>query len=283
MSADPTRHKTDDMPIAWDTSSEPSAFTPEDWLAHCEALSGRTRPTLPALCVQTVVPTHLQTVCERFGIEPDDFTRAGHPFVTFRYREREVALGASAKGSYAAGGLDELIALGARSIVVLGRAGSLVEQVTVGDFVVVTKALRDEGVSFHYEPPSRYSFPSSGLTRALGEAVAARASQVRAHVGPVWTTTAHFRQTVARVKAFRAEGCLAVNNEAAGAFAVGRHRRVEVASLLRIGDSLAEDRFAVPPRDRFARTREDLWGELEIALDALLAHHGYAESPSSEA
>ena len=100
------------MPITWDTSSGPSAFTPEDWLAHCEAVSGRTRPTLPALCVQTVVPTHLDTVCERFGVEPDDFTEAGHPFVTFHYRKREVVLGVSAKGSYAAGGLDELIALG---------------------------------------------------------------------------------------------------------------------------------------------------------------------------
>jgi uridine phosphorylase len=273
----------DDMPISWDTASEPSAFDPEDWLAHCEVVTGRTRPSLPALCVQTVVPPHLHAVCDRFGLEPDDFTQAGHPFVTFQYRDRDVVLGASAKGSYAAGGLDELIALGARSIVVLGGAGSLVGHVAVGDYVVATKALRDEGVSFHYAPPSRYSLPSSGLTRALGEAVAARVSQARTHFGPVWTTTAHFRQTVARVRAFRAEGCLAVNNEAAAAFAVGRHRQVAVASLLRIGDTLAEDRFTVPPHGRVARTREDLWGELEVALDALLAHHGDAECAPSEA
>ena len=228
------------------------------------------------------MPTHLDTVCARFGVEPDDFTQAGHPFVTFHYRKREVVLGASAKGSYAAGGLDELIALGARAIVVLGGAGSL------GGGGGRRLRRRDEGPArrgrfIPLRAPSRYSFPSSGLTRALGEAIAARAPEVRAHIGPVWTTTAHFRQTVARVKAFRAEGCLAVNNEAAGAFAVGRHRRVEVASLLRIGDSLAEDRFAVPPQGRVARTDGDLWAELEIALDALLAHDWEAECSPSEA
>jgi uridine phosphorylase len=262
---------SEELPLSWDTSSEPSAFDPEDWLAHCEELSGRPRPALPELCIQTVVPAHMDAVCERFAVEPDDFTHAGHPFVTFQYRGRAVALGLSAKGSYAAGGLDELIALGATSIVVLGGAGSLVAEVAVGDFLVVTKALRDEAVSLHYQPPSRYSLPSPGLTQALIDAVAPRAPDVRAHAGPVWTTTAHFRQTIARVQAFRAEGCLAVNNEAAGAFAVGGHRRVDVASLLRIGDTLASDRFVVPPEGLLARTADDIWRELEIALGALLA------------
>ena len=224
--------------------------TPEDWLAHCEALAGRTRPTLPALCVQTVVPTHLHAVCERFGMEPDDFTRAGHPFVTFRYRDREVVLGASAKGSYAAGApgradrargkIDR--SLGWRGVARRARGGRRLRRSDEGP--------ERRGRVISLRAPESVRLSVVGADSSAGGSPRGEGLPGRAHFGPVWTTTAHFRQTVARVKAFRAEGCLAVNNEAAGAFAVGRHRQVEVASLLRIGDTLAEDRFTVPPRGR---------------------------------
>jgi len=258
------------VPILWDTTGEPSAFDPADWFAYCEDITARPAPRLPALAVQSVIPGHRQLVETSFGGTFDDFTLAEHPFCLIHYAGHEIVVGISAKGSYAAGGLDELIGLGAQSIIVLGGCGSLVPELHVGDFFAPTKALRDDGVSLHYEPASRYSFPSDSLTSCLLQA--ARAAGYPAKAGPVWSTTAHFRQTIPRLEAFRQEGCMAVNNEGAAAFSVGRFRGAEVASLLVVGDTLASGRFTVPagqqPLDAAAGTL------MEVALQALVMASG---------
>jgi uridine phosphorylase len=256
-----------ELPVAWDTTAAPSAFDPADWFAYCEAVTGRATPKLPALAVQTVLPALFELAVERFGAQVDDFTLAEHPFATFSAHSREVVVALSAKGSYATGGLDELVALGARAVVFIGGAGSLVHELPVGGVCVATRALRDDGVSLHYEPPSRYSYPSEQLTDRLAAAAGRRGLEVAS--GPVWTTTAHFRQSVPRLRAFRDEGCIAVNNEAAAAFSLGRARGVEVAALLPICDSLADDRFVVPPRTSRLYGGEDVAVLLDVALDAL--------------
>jgi purine-nucleoside phosphorylase len=109
--------------------------------------------------------------------------------------------------------------------------------------------------------------PDPQLVDALQRAV--RVAGLPLHTGPIWTTTAHFRQTLPRVRAFRDEGCLAVNNEAAAAFSVGRHRQVQVAALIMIGDSLATDRFEVPAGHAKLYGQSDIAPMLELALHAL--------------
>jgi len=254
-------------PLLWDTTAEPSAFDPEDWFRYCEQVNGRPPPRLPALGVQSVMPAHLDIAVQRYGAAVDDFTLADHPVATFSYAGVPVVLGVSAKGSYAAGGLDEMIAMGVRRAVFLGGAASLVPDIPVDALFVPTKALRDDGVSLHYEPPSRYAMPDPELVAALQRAV--RRAGLPLHTGPIWTTTAHFRQTVPRVRAFRDEGCRAVNNEAAAAFSVGRHRQVQVAALIMIGDSLATDRFEVPAGHTKLFGQSDITPMFELALRAL--------------
>lgn len=257
----------DAVPVLWDTTAEPSAFDPEDWFRYCEDLNGRPPPKLPELGIHSVMPAHLDLAVQRFGAKVDDFTLADHPVATFEFAGVPVALGLSAKGSYAAGGLDEMIAMGVRRVIFMGGAATLVPDIPVDSLFVPTKALRDDGVSLHYEPPSRYAIPDTDLVAALHRAV--RLAGIPLHSGPIWTTTAHFRQTIPRVRAFRDEGCLAVNNEAAAAFSVGRHRSVAVAALVMIGDTLATDRFEVPRGHAKLYGQTDAGPMLELALRAL--------------
>ncbi len=258
----------DEFPLLWDTTAEASAFDPADWFAYCEAITGRPTPVLPPLAIQTVIPTHFDIVLHRYGAKPDDFTLAEHPFAVFEHDGVSMVIGRSAKGSYAAGGLDEMIALGARQIIFLGGSGAISHAVSVDDLFVPTKALRDEGVSCHYIPPSRYAYPSARLTEALLQA--ATAANARVQSGPMWTITAHFRQAIPRLRAFREEGCLVVNNEAAPAFAVGQARGVEVAALLNVGDTLADERFIVPQGHAKLYQESDAAPQLDIAIAALL-------------
>src|SRR5260370_18269466 len=106
-----------------------------------------------------------------------------------------------------------MIAMGFRRAIFLGGAATLVPDIPVDALFVPTKALRDDGVSLHYEPPSRYAMPDPGLVAALHRPV--QLAGLPLHTGPIWTTTAHFRQTVPRVRPFRNDGCRAVNTSAA--------------------------------------------------------------------
>lgn len=57
--------------------------------------------------------------------------------------------------------------------------------------------------------------------------------------GKVWTTDAIYRETRQKVDRRRAEGCLAVEMEAAAFFAVARFREIRFAQLLYGGDDLS--------------------------------------------
>ena len=257
-----------DLPLTWNTAHEPSAFNPSHWFDYCERISGRSTPVLPSLAIQTVIPAHFQLVCDRYHVRPDNFTLADHPFAVFEHDGVSLVIALSAKGSYAAGGLDELIALGAKTIIFLGGSGAISDKVDVDDLFIPTKALRDECVSLHYMPPSRYAYPSKILTKALLETSAAQHRPVKS--GPVWTIMAHFRQAIPRLRAFRDEGCLVVNNEASSAFAVGQARNVDVAALLNVCDTLASERFVVPPDHAQLYQADDAAQQLDIAISSLV-------------
>jgi uridine phosphorylase len=137
----------------------------------------------------------------------------------------------------AAGFLEELIGLGGRIFVAAGGAGALVPDLTLGHVVVPSAAVRDEGTSYHYLPPSREVEPTPAVLDAIVATL--RGRDVPFVVGKTWTTDAVFRET--RTKAARrvAEGCICVEMEAAACFAVARFRGVSFGQLLYAGDDLS--------------------------------------------
>lgn len=133
--------------------------------------------------------------------------------------------------------LEELAALGVRSVVGVGGAGALLPDLTLGHAVVLGSALRDEGTSLHYLPPGRVVDADPVGVDVLSETL--RAQDVPFVVGRCWTTDAVFRETRERVDRRRAEGCAVVDMEASAAVAVARYRGVRYAQLLLAADSLA--------------------------------------------
>lgn len=137
----------------------------------------------------------------------------------------------------AAGFLEEMIAGGTRYVVAVGGAGALVADLALGHPLVVTEAVRDEGTSFHYLPPSRSVLADPHgvkvVTSLLDELKVPHLS------AKVWTTDALYRETRNRVDRRVQEGCVAVEMEAAAFMAVARYRKISFAQLLYAGDSLA--------------------------------------------
>ncbi|MDF8266267.1 nucleoside phosphorylase [Luteipulveratus flavus] len=161
-----------------------------------------------------------------------------HPLFEVDMEGRRVGLVPMPVSGAAAGSLvEELIALGCRSFAACGGAGSLRPDVTLGHLVVVTSALRDEGLSHHYLPPGR-------VVDADPAAVATLEATLTEHgvpyvAGRTWTTDAFFRETPAKIAARRDEDCVTVDMEAASIAAVARFRDVRLAQLLYGGDDLS--------------------------------------------
>ena len=146
-----------------------------------------------------------------------------------------------------------------------GGAAVLDRALVVGHVVVPTSAVRDEGASYHYLPPSREVAPSPEAVAAI-EATLARHG-VAYVTGKTWTTDAFYRETAGRIARRKAEGCITVEMEAAAFFAVARFRGVAAGQILYGGDDVSGD--AWDSREWRGRTslRERLvWRAAEACL-----------------
>src|SRR4051794_3481376 len=173
-----------------------------------------------------LVQDHRATVITRMTNE-----LGTHPLYELEVTGRRLAVFHPGIGApLAAAVLEEVIATGCRKFVACGGAGVLDPTIAVGHLIVPTSAVRDEGTSYHYLPPAREVAAHPTAVAALEAVLQARR---RAYlVAKTWTTDAYYRETPARVLRRRAEGCLAVEMEAAAFFAVAQFRGVPLAQLL---------------------------------------------------
>lgn len=136
--------------------------------------------------------------------------------------------------------LELLVAMGVRRFVSVGTCGAIAPGLRIGDLVVCTGAVRDEGVSHHYLPdPATPALPDPALTERFTDALAAGGPPVLR--GPTWTTDAPFRETRAEIEHYQSQGVLTVEMEAAALFAVAAHRGVEIAAGFVVSDVLGTE------------------------------------------
>jgi uridine phosphorylase len=76
-------------------------------------------------------------------------------------------------------------------------AGQIVEQGSSPYFILIDRALRDEGTSYHYLPPSEFAEADERLLEAAMHAFSAARQPMRR--GASWTTDAPFRETAAAI------------------------------------------------------------------------------------
>ena len=135
--------------------------------------------------------------------------------------------------------LEICIELGVKRFINVGIAGGLQKTSHIGDVVVCTSAIRDEGVSYHYlEDPLAPAMPSKNLTAALIQTL--EADGIPYTQGPTWTIDAFFRETVAEIQHYQQEGVVTVEMEAAALFAISTLRGVDMASGFVISDLIGE-------------------------------------------
>ncbi|WP_421776660.1 phosphorylase [Gardnerella sp. KA00255] len=131
--------------------------------------------------------------------------------------------------------LDWLISYGVREVVSAGSCGSLVDYAE-NVFLVPYKALRDEGTSYHYLPPSRYVDVSERSRRAILQTL--QAHNLPYHEVKTWTTDGFFRETKTKVANRKQEGCAVVEMECSALAACAQMRGIVWGEILYTADTL---------------------------------------------
>jgi uridine phosphorylase len=206
---------------------------------------------------------------------------AHREYHTFLGTYRGVPVGVTSAGVGAAGAAiayEEAIRAGARTLIRVGTAGSLVDDVVTGDLVVVLGAARGEGVSRQLVPLEMPAIADADVSAALWSAASTRGGRV--HRGIDVSVDAFYRGVLdLGFETYAAAGAICVEMECSALFIVGTLRRVRTGAIVAIdGDARRAASGDHNPHNDVVRDAIDR--EIAIALDAV-AHLASASAPRS--
>jgi uridine phosphorylase len=131
---------------------------------------------------------------------------------------------------------EELFASGCEFLISLTSAGQIAPNGPPPYFVLIDRALRDEGTSYHYAEPAEYAAADPRLIDRAWHAL--KGAGVHALVGASWTTDAPFRETAAAIAAASARGVLTVEMEAAALYAFAQARNKKVLCVAHVTNTM---------------------------------------------
>jgi uridine phosphorylase len=131
---------------------------------------------------------------------------------------------------------EELFASGCKLLISMTSAGQILPIQAPPYFILIDRALRDEGTSYHYVAAADFSTADVSLLLLCKEALTTAGIAVQ--VGATWTTDAPFRETVEAIDAAKKAGMLAVEMEAAALYAFAEARKKPVLCIAHVTNQM---------------------------------------------
>lgn len=162
---------------------------------------------------------------------------------------------------------EELIAIGAKTLIRVGTSGSLQDWITPGDIAVVNAAIRDEGTSLSYLPLGFPAVADFEVTSAfLQGARSAVGKEISVHLGVTQSKDSYVSQTALsslplvssireRTEAWRAGGAICTEMEASALYALGSVRSVRTGGIMLIGGHPDQSPMTPEELERFSFDR----------------------------
>lgn len=225
--------------LARDDYNEPSIFTPENLLREARRQKQLPLTVVPEVCVLDPDGDLVRQLWAQGRAEKDVGWACYH---TDLYRVPTEGLelgivGCAVGASFAVLVAEQLFASGCRLLISMTSAGRLKEIREPPYFILIDRALRDEGTSYHHLPPSEFSEADSKLLNAVGTVLlSGRSDVVR---GATWTTDAPYRETERAITARKAQELLAVEMEAAALYAFAKARNKHVLCFAHVTNQMA--------------------------------------------
>ena len=198
-------------------------------------------PLLGSDALMVAIPSDLQYIADLSRAERANKGKAS-PFTLFIIKKKDKGLPCGLAGPLlgapqAAIVMEKLITLGAKRIWLIGWCGSLQPNITIGDLIIPTTALSEEGTSAHYPVNNKKKQTNPFLNKRLEDAL--QKANLPFNKGPVWTTDAPYRETSEKVTEYGKRGYLAVEMEMSALINVAIYRSIQLAGLLIVSDELS--------------------------------------------
>jgi uridine phosphorylase len=230
--------------------TQPSVFRPEHLLREARRQKGLVDRDVPAVCVldpdgdlfrharlsglASLSPSWACYHTELFELPLPDGTVVG-------------IVGNAVGAPFAVLVAEQLFASGCRFLISITSSGRIADLGEPPHVVLIDRALRDEGTSFHYLPASVGDFvaaPDPDLISRVEASVRAAfppGSATAVHRGATWTTDAPYRETATAIAAAAARGVLAVEMEAAALYAFATARGFPVTCFAHVTNSMGQN------------------------------------------
>lgn len=220
---------------------EPSAFTPESLLREARRQKNVPNTPVPEICVLDPdgdIVRYLRNVGQARSVA--GWVCYHSTMDCFEHDGRDFGIVGCAVGApYAVLVAEQLFASGCRLLLSITSSGQVTSLRSPPYFILIERALRDEGTSYHYLPTgSEYSEADPSMLEIADSALANVGDPVER--GATWTTDAPYRETPQAICAARAEGILAVEMEAAALYAFAEARQKSVLCFTHVTNQMGQ-------------------------------------------
>ncbi len=214
----------------------PSVFSPEGLLREARRQKSLASGKIPEVCLLDP-DGDLFRHLEDSGAKRNPYWACYHTelFELHTAGETIGVVGCAVGASFAVLIAEELFASGCRLLVSVTSAGQIVPAGAPPYFVLINRALRDEGTSYHYLPAAPYAHIPKDMLALADSLLAGSQRVVR---GGTWTTDAPFRETEEAIDFARAEGLLAVEMEAAALYALAQARSLPIICFAHVTNQM---------------------------------------------
>jgi uridine phosphorylase len=220
--------------------SAPSVFRPAALLREARRQKGIAAADVPAVCILDPDGDIVRRLRRTGQARPFDGWPCYHTALdTFTLAGQTAGIVGCAVGApFAVLIAEELFASGCRLLISLTSAGQITPAGQTPYFVIIDRALRDEGTSYHYAAPSEYAEAEPRLVAMAAEAL--RSKGLHAVVGSSWTTDAPFRETAEALESARSKGVLAVEMDAAALYTLARVAGARILCLAHVTNTMGQ-------------------------------------------
>jgi uridine phosphorylase len=217
----------------------PSVFEPANLLREARRQKALVQADIPEICILDPDGDILRALRRQGRAAPSPAWACYH---TDLYEfdegpEHFGIIGCAVGASFAVLLAEQLFVSGCRFLISVTSAGQILAQGPTPYFVVIDRALRDEGTSYHYLPPAEFADADPALAEAATLALGRTGRRI--YRGAAWTTDAPFRETASAIERCRARNILAVEMEAAALYAFARARQKPVLCLAHVTNQMA--------------------------------------------
>ena len=205
-----------------------SLFVPENLLREARRQKNIPEGQIPPVCILDPDGDIVHNLLASCRAKVNPYWACYHTkLYNFEYEGIEFGIiGCAVGASFAVLIAEELFVSGCQLLISVTSSGQILPRQKTPFFVLIERALRDEGTSYHYLPPSDYAYINKELLAILEDAFSELTIPV--NKGATWTTDAPFRETGVAIGQAQSHGILAVEMEASAlyAFAQVSHKAV---------------------------------------------------------